>query len=133
VQLDIGHVEQVTSAHNLPGGNTHHSDTGGVATDLRSPEAKELLVLLDTIAGDGGGGPLEVVNTLDLHGRATKQVHVGDLVDGNGLALVHARNILLVSRPLESRPLHLLLGLDILLPGGTSSQIVGNERPQRFA
>jgi hypothetical protein len=133
VDLDIGNVEQVTGADNLPGGNTHHGDTGGVATDLGSPEAEKLLVCLDTLAGNSGGGPLKVVDTLNLHGCAAEQVHVGHLVDGNGLALVHTRAVLLISRPFESRPLDLLLRLNFTLGGGGSSQIVGDEGAQRLS
>lgn len=133
VKFDIGHVEQVTSADDLLGRNTHHGDTSGVATNFGSPETEELLVLLDTLAGNGGGGPLEIVDTFDLHGRAAKQVHGRHLVNGNRLALEHARNVLLVSRPLESRPLHLLLWLDITVCRGTSCKIVGDEGAQRLA
>jgi hypothetical protein len=55
-----------------------------------------LLVLLDTLAGDGSGRPFEVHNTLNLDGGLVKEVHVGELVDGDGLALEHTSDVLLI-------------------------------------
>jgi hypothetical protein len=55
VQLDIRNVEQVTGTDDLLGRHAHHGDTSGVAADFGSPEAEQLLVLLDTLTGDGGG------------------------------------------------------------------------------
>jgi hypothetical protein len=124
VQLDIGNVEQVTGTDNLLGGHAHHADTGGVAADFGGPEAEQLLVLLDTFAGDGGRRPLEVHNTLNLDGGLAEEVHIGEFVDRDGLALKHTSNILLISGPLEGGPLHLLLGCDVTLNGSRRSEVV---------
>lgn len=130
MQFDIRHIEQVTGTDDLLGRNTHHGDTGRVAANLGSPEAEQLLVLLDTIAGDGSRRPLKVVNTLDLDRCLVQEVHVGQLVDRDRLTLEHARHVLLIRRPLESGPLHLLLGRNLTLVGGTSGQIVRHKRTE---
>jgi hypothetical protein len=133
VQLDIGNIEQITGTDNLLGRNTHHTDTSGVAADFRSPEAQQLFVLLNALAADSGRGPLKVHDTLDLHRCAAEEVHVGEFVDGDRLALEHTSNVLLVGRPLECGPLDLLLGGNITLDSGGGGQIVGDERTERLA
>lgn len=132
VQLNIGHIEEVTCSDNFLGGHAHHADSCGTATHFGSPETQQLLVLLDTFTLRRRGGPLKVHHSINLNGRLTQQVHSGRLVDGNRLVLEHSRHVLLIGRPLESRPLHLLLGLRITLAHGASGQIVGNKRPQRL-
>jgi hypothetical protein len=127
VQLDVGNIEQVTGTDNLLGRHAHHGDTSGVAANLGGPEAEQLLVLLDTLAGDSGGRPLKVVHTLNLHRGTAQEVHVGQLVDGDGLTLEHASHVLLVRRPLESGPLDLLLRLNITLGGGGGGKVMRNE------
>ena len=54
VKLDVGDVEQIPGTNDFLRGNTHHRDAGGIAADFGRPEAKELFVLLDTLAVDGG-------------------------------------------------------------------------------
>lgn len=92
-----------------------------------------MLVLLDTLTGNGGRGPLEVHSTLNLHGSATKEVHVGEFVDRERLALEHASNVLLIRGPLEGRPLHLLLGCNIALDLGRGSQVVRHKGAEGLA
>lgn len=131
VQLDVRHVEEVTRTDDLLRGNAHQGDTGRVAADFGSPEAEQLFVLLDTLADNGGGGPLEVHNTINLDGSLAQQVHPGELVDRDRLVLQHSRDVLLVSGPLESGPLDLLLGLALSTRAG--SQIVRDEGTKRLA
>lgn len=130
MQLDIGDVEKVTGTNDFFRRNAHKGDTSGVAADFGSPEAEQLFVLLHALAVNGGGGPFEVHNTIDLDGGLAQQVHPGKFVDRDRLGLLHSRNVLLISRPLESGPLNLLLGLGITLGTRASSEIVGNERTQ---
>jgi hypothetical protein len=124
VQLDIGNVEQVTGTDNLLGGHAHHTDTCGVAADFGGPEAEQLLVLLDTLAGDGGRRPFEVHDTLNLDRGLVEEVHVGELIDGDGLALKHTSDVLLISGPLECGPLNLLLGCNVSLNGNGGGEVV---------
>jgi hypothetical protein len=133
VKLDVGNIEQVTGTDNLLGGNAHHTNTSGVAAYLRSPEAHQLFVLLDTLAADSGRGPLKVHNTLDLHRCAAEEVHVGEFVDGDGLALEHTSNVLFVGGPLERGPLDLLLGGNIALNDGRGGQVMRDKRTERLA
>jgi hypothetical protein len=89
-----------------------------------------LLVLLDTLAGGGGRGPLEVHSALNFHGGTSKKVHVGEFVNGERLALEHTSNEFLIRGPLESGPLDLLLGRNLAINLGRGSQIVGHERTE---
>jgi hypothetical protein len=132
VQLAVGDVEEVTGTDNLLGGDGHQTDLCGVAAELRSPVAEELLVSLDTLALGCSGGPLEVGNTLNLDGGLVQQVHPGQLVDGDGLALGQTGDILVVGRPLECRPHHLLLnGVAVLI--SAAGHVDGGEGSEGLA
>lgn len=66
VELDVRDVEEVEGTDNLLGGDAHETDLGRVASDFRGPVAEELLVLLDTLAAGGCGGPVKVHDTINL-------------------------------------------------------------------
>src|SRR5690242_21642189 len=87
MELSIRNVEEVSCTDNLLRRNGHETDLRGVAAELGSPVAEELLVCLDTIALGISRGPFEVYNTLDFDGGLVQQIHPGQLVDRNGLAL----------------------------------------------
>lgn len=115
VELSITDTEEVQATDNLLGGDAHEADLGGVAANFGCPEAEELLVRLDSIALDRGGRPVKVHHAVNLDGGLVEQVHAGELIDGNGIAGVQTSAVLVVGRPLESRPL--LLGGRLALLG----------------
>lgn len=69
VQLDIGDVEEVTGSDDFFGRNAHHTNTSRVAAHFGSPEAQQLLVLLDPLARGRRGRPLKVHRSFDLDRR----------------------------------------------------------------
>jgi hypothetical protein len=132
VQLAVGDVEEVTGTDDLLGGDGHQTNLGGVAAELGSPVAEELLVRLDALTLGCSGGPLEVDDTLNLDGRLVQQVHPGQLVDGDGLTLSQTGDVVVVGRPLECGPHHLLLnGVAILV--GAAGHVDGGEGSERLA
>lgn len=118
VQLGIADTEKVQATDDLLGGDAHQADLGGVAADFRRPEAEQLLVRLDTLTLNGGGGPVEVNNTFNLDASLVEKVHAGQFVDGDGVSGVQTSDVLVVGRPLESRPLQLGSRLALLDLGG---------------
>lgn len=134
VKLGVADTEKVQATDDLLGGDGHQADLGGVAADFRGPEAEQLLVLLDTLTLNSSGGPVEVNNTFNLDASLVEQVHAGQFVDGDGVSGVQTSDVLVVGRPLESRPLQLggrlaFLDLGGLKVGKRTQRLSGSNIP----
>ena len=105
VKLGVANAEKVQGTDNLLGRHAHQTDLGGVAANFGRPEAEQLLVRLDTFTLGSGGSPVKVHNAVNLDASLVEQVHAGELVDRDALALDQTGHVLVVSGPLEGGPL----------------------------
>lgn len=132
VELGIGNVEKVSGTDNLLGRNRHQSDLSGIASKFGGPVTEKLFVCLDTFTFRCRRSPLKVHNALNLDGSFVKKVHPWCLIDGDLLSLGHTCDVLVIRRPFECRPLHLLLdGIAILI--GAAGNVDGSKRTKRLA